>query len=100
MKQRTIKLINLTSDLIDHYQSADAPFESEHTVAQELQTSLSEEQDEVCEQTTGSQQHNIYEEMKDLANMVDDICNMPSSGLSMAIKYDLMSTKWGSQKQN
>ena len=25
--------------------------------------------------------------------MVDDICNMPSSGLSMAIKYDLMSTK-------
>jgi hypothetical protein len=39
MKQRTMKLINLTSDLIDHYQSADAIFESEHTVAQELQTS-------------------------------------------------------------
>jgi hypothetical protein len=25
--------------------------------------------------------------------MVDDICNMPSSGLSMTIKYGLMFTK-------
>ena len=82
-------LMNLDSiaALIDHYQTLDAPHQSKEKVAENLKESLQEEWLEIQTSTTEEEQTMIYEEIKDLMDLVDSTCGLPAECLSAAVRF-------------